>query len=670
MEWRLGQAMARRIVYINPGDQIDIRVIQDPELPRNKSEWQNQISSFQENALLTHVGHRRFDYVNAGLRFDFDSSSTTTPKPVQAGGDALAFHVRVARLLAELHGEETLSEQQCAKIFGIDLPSWREVEHTCSRGTGWVESIGDASPMSFAGLTTEDAIRAVLHLGAGGAASGTPEQDEERHTILGITRPEPCNEVDALRDMLSDARGDLDSLREALGVSLEPHQSLLERMLATARKTTGYVGTEAPIAWRTVVAAIRAVDGEASRRGKMFPQTSDEQEDDRKAVRRVAEMIEWYATSGGAVAEKLVDWPRIAVCASLEAGSTGQIDGTIAELRRLEAAATKGPWTYQENSDAYTHILRSPHAAGTYVVAFPQGSKGQSEPDARFVAAMRSGMPVLLSALAGRLVENLNGELSALRERAAAPQAESGSAAHATDAAGGKDRDRALFESAYVAHMNSQAIHRRTGMRDYTVEEISALRSGDHYNAGTDSRDGYLNGCWRGWQTRGAAAPADATQLMAEHVVDPATQAVAVPGSTLDPVAEALSVGKAEIMQRIPSVARLYVTGLGARRYRRASTQTGPGEPLVHRSHVEREIHRLLIDLINVRSAMAQATLARVFSPSVVDALESISQQAHAAHGLGGERHMEITLSEVADRLLVIVEEHRGGAGLRESRPA
>lgn len=53
------------------------------------------------------------------------------------------------------------------------------------------------------------------------------------------------------------------------------------------------------------------------------------------------------------------------------------------------------------------------------------------------------------------------------------------------------------------------------------------------------------------------------------------------------------------IMERIPTVARLYYTGLGSRRYKRASTQDGPGEPLVHRSHVEREIARLLAERAN-----------------------------------------------------------------------
>lgn len=70
----------------------------------------------------------------------------------------LDFHIRVARLLAEFHGDEVLSEQQCAKIMGVDLVSWRVIEHTFSRGCGWVE--GDSADMS--GPTTEEAIRDAL----------------------------------------------------------------------------------------------------------------------------------------------------------------------------------------------------------------------------------------------------------------------------------------------------------------------------------------------------------------------------------------------------------------------------------------------------------------------------------------------------------------------------
>ena len=42
-------------------------------------------------------------------------------------------------------------------------------------------------------------------------------------------------EAEALRDMLDNARSDLEMLRNALGVPVEPHQNLLERMLDAAK---------------------------------------------------------------------------------------------------------------------------------------------------------------------------------------------------------------------------------------------------------------------------------------------------------------------------------------------------------------------------------------------------------------------------------------------------
>jgi hypothetical protein len=89
----------------------------------------------------------------------------------------------------------------------------------------------------------------------------------------------------------------------------------------------------------------------------------------------------------------------------------------IKALIELEAAATKGPWKYQENSDAYTHILRSASAPGHYVVAFPQASKGKCEADARFVAAFRNSLPALLDTLTALQAENASLRLDAERYR-------------------------------------------------------------------------------------------------------------------------------------------------------------------------------------------------------------------------------------------------------------
>ncbi|WGR92185.1 hypothetical protein MTX26_18430 [Bradyrhizobium sp. ISRA443] len=81
------------------------------------------------------------------------------------------------------------------------------------------------------------------------------------------------------------------------------------------------------------------------------------------------------------------------------------------------------------------------------------------------------------------------------------------------------------------------------------------------------------------------------------------------PTTPVEPAADTgatLTQIEGEIMERIPTIARLYYTGLGARRYRRASVQNGPGEPLVHRSHAEREVHRLLIEIVRLRSLLSE----------------------------------------------------------------
>lgn len=59
---------------------------------------------------------------------------------------SMKFRLRVARMLAELHGEEILSEQQCARYMGIDLVSWRRIERTFSAGACFVEGEAAALP--------------------------------------------------------------------------------------------------------------------------------------------------------------------------------------------------------------------------------------------------------------------------------------------------------------------------------------------------------------------------------------------------------------------------------------------------------------------------------------------------------------------------------------------
>ena len=114
------------------------------------------------------------------------------------------------------------------------------------------------------------------------------------------------------------------------GLSVEPTSEQIDGFLVRAllrhlgMASAAPVLTDAalgPIPWAAVNQAIKAVGDEARERGKMFPQTSDEQQDDRAAVKRVMGMIEWYATNGGAVAERLPDWPH-----AIQSGDTERLD--------------------------------------------------------------------------------------------------------------------------------------------------------------------------------------------------------------------------------------------------------------------------------------------------------------------------------------------------------
>jgi len=56
---------------------------------------------------------------------------------------------------------------------------------------------------------------------------------------------------------------------------------------------------------------------------------------------------------------------------------------------------TEGPWLYQEESDAYTHIVRAVSNPGRILASTPQRSDGEAEANARLIAAA----PELLDAL-------------------------------------------------------------------------------------------------------------------------------------------------------------------------------------------------------------------------------------------------------------------------------
>lgn len=101
-----------------------------------------------------------------------------------------------------------------------------------------------------------------------------------------------------------------------------------------------------PVALSTadVIIAILAVDREAARRGEMFPQTHDEQREDRRAVARVVGMLRWYQENTGC--ERIKGWPtatsrpdpRIAALEGLLREAISWIHKDASVRKRIEAA--------------------------------------------------------------------------------------------------------------------------------------------------------------------------------------------------------------------------------------------------------------------------------------------------------------------------------------------
>jgi hypothetical protein len=69
----------------------------------------------------------------------------------------------------------------------------------------------------------------------------------------------------------------------------------------------------------------------------------------------------------------------------------------IEQIEKRLAEATPGPCHYQEDSDAYTHIVRS--ASGEFLGSTPQGTLGKDEANARLWAAAPEDICFLLAQL-------------------------------------------------------------------------------------------------------------------------------------------------------------------------------------------------------------------------------------------------------------------------------
>jgi len=77
----------------------------------------------------------------------------------------------------------------------------------------------------------------------------------------------------------------------------------------------------------------------------------------------------------------------------------------LPNLDRLEAlarAATPGPWAYQEDSDAYTHIVRPVASPGWIIASATQTSKPEGEANGRWIAAANPAAVLALIQLARR----------------------------------------------------------------------------------------------------------------------------------------------------------------------------------------------------------------------------------------------------------------------------
>jgi protein involved in polysaccharide export with SLBB domain len=60
----------KKIVYIHPGDMVEIRVVQDPELPLNATEWNYQRHITREFTLIHRVGRDHWEYNQSCTRFE------------------------------------------------------------------------------------------------------------------------------------------------------------------------------------------------------------------------------------------------------------------------------------------------------------------------------------------------------------------------------------------------------------------------------------------------------------------------------------------------------------------------------------------------------------------------------------------------------------------------
>lgn len=160
-----------------------------------------------------------------------------------------------------------------------------------------------------------------------------------------------------------------------------------------------------------VITALRAMDAEARERGRMYPQTADEQEADTKAVRRVIASLEFY-TRGGQVGRNgwpsVKDWPALpatppaaAAKAALDAEyCRGRTDGwEAAESRYRPSPASRETAPVQAGGrNDYASIQRAVAALNAAAFAHPSAADDigtQCSNSARELEALAASRPTV-----------------------------------------------------------------------------------------------------------------------------------------------------------------------------------------------------------------------------------------------------------------------------------
>jgi hypothetical protein len=110
------------------------------------------------------------------------------PQPVPAEPPDMRFRLRMARLLAELHGDEYLSEQQCARYMGIDLVSWRRLERCFTAGAHFVEGEGEEFPSEDSETVLRAALAATEAMSGEQEASAPPQPVPAEPPALAVLR--------------------------------------------------------------------------------------------------------------------------------------------------------------------------------------------------------------------------------------------------------------------------------------------------------------------------------------------------------------------------------------------------------------------------------------------------------------------------------------------------